>query len=70
MARKKGDVWHIVGVNGENTAKEIEIDLSFVTNKTGNIIDENESGFRNNIVSKGSKFTVKMKPYGGFVIKI
>ncbi|MBC7407284.1 MAG: glycoside hydrolase family 97 catalytic domain-containing protein [Arcicella sp.] len=70
MARKKGTIWHIVGVNGENTAKEIEIDLSFVTNKTGNIIDENESGFRNNIVSKGSKFTVKMKPYGGFVIKI
>jgi len=38
MARKKDNVWHIVGVNGENTAKEIEIDLSFVTNNSGFII--------------------------------
>jgi len=70
MARKKDNVWHIVGVNGENTAKEIEIDLSFVTNKTGFIIEENENGFKNEAVSKGNKLKVKMKPYGGFVIKI
>lgn len=70
MARKKDNVWHIVGVNGENTAKEIEIDLSFVTNKTGFIIEENENGFKNEAVSKGNKLKVKMKPYGGFIIKI
>ena len=70
IARKKDNVWHIVGINGENTAKEIEIDLSFVTNKKGNIIDENENGFKNEVVSKGNKLKVKMKPYGGFVIKI
>jgi hypothetical protein len=70
MARKKDNVWHIVGVNGENTAKEIEIDLSFVTNITGFIIEENENGFKNEVVSKGNKLKVKMKPYGGFVIKI
>jgi hypothetical protein len=70
MARKKDNVWFIVGTNGENTVKEIEIDLSFVTNKTGFIIDENENGFKNEIISKDNKLKVKMKPYGGFVIKI
>lgn len=70
IARKKDNVWHIVGVNGENSAKEIEIDLSFVTNKTGFIIEEKENGFKNEAVSKENKLTVKIKPYGGFVIKI
>ena len=70
MARKKDNVCFIVGTNGENTAKEIEIDLSFVTNKTGIIIEENENGFTQNNLSKDNKLKVKMKPYGGFVIKI
>ncbi len=70
MARKKDNVWFIVGTNGENTAKEIEIDLSFVTNNSGFIILENENGFKNEVVSKGNKLKVKMKPFGGFVIKI
>lgn len=70
MGRKKDNFWHIVGVNGENSAKEIEIDLSFVTSKTGFIIEENENGFKNEAVSKSNKIKVKMKPYGGFIIKI
>ncbi|KIA84870.1 glycoside hydrolase family 97 protein [Flavobacterium sp. AED] len=70
MARKKDNVWHIVGINGENTIKEIEIDLSFVTNAKGFIISENEKGFQQNTVSKSTKLKVMMKPHGGFVVKI
>ena len=70
MARKKDNVWHIVGINGENTAKEVTVDLSFVTNKIGFIIDENEHGFKQNKITKGNLLKIKMKPYGGFVIKI
>ncbi|MFV5697177.1 glycoside hydrolase family 97 catalytic domain-containing protein [Flavobacterium sp. ZT3R17] len=70
MARKKDNVWHIVGINGENTAKEIEIDLSFVTNAKGFVISENEKGFQQNAVSKSTKLKVTMKPHGGFVVKI
>ncbi|MFV5687627.1 glycoside hydrolase family 97 C-terminal domain-containing protein [Flavobacterium sp. ZT3R25] len=70
MARKKDNVWHIVGVNGENTTKEMEIDLSFVTNSKGFIISENEKGFQQNAVSKSTKLKVTMKPHGGFVVKI
>jgi hypothetical protein len=70
MARKKDNVWFIVGTNGENTSKEIEIDLSFVTNKSGYIILENEKGFEQQMISKTEKIKIIMKPYGGFVAKI
>nr|WP_315165645.1 glycoside hydrolase family 97 catalytic domain-containing protein [uncultured Flavobacterium sp.] len=70
MARKKDNIWHIVGINGENTAKTIEIDLSFVTNAAGFSITENDKGFQQLPVSKTTKLTVTLKPHGGFVVKI
>ena len=70
MARKSNNIWHIVGINGENTPKEIELDLSFVKNAKGFIILEDESGFKQESISKSQKLTVKMKPNGGFVVKI
>jgi hypothetical protein len=70
MARKKDNVWHLVGINAENTAKEIEIDLAFVTKTSGFMISENEKGFQLNLVSKSTKLKVTMKPHGGFVVKI
>lgn len=70
MARKKDNVWHIVGINGEKTTKEIEIDLSFVVNTAGFIISENEKGFQQYPVSKSTRLKVTMKPNGGFVVKI
>ncbi|PZX91872.1 glycoside hydrolase family 97 protein [Flavobacterium aquariorum] len=72
MARKRENVWHIVGINGENTSKEIEIDLSFVINESGYIILENDKGFQQQIISKSKnkKFKVTMKPNGGFVLKV
>ena len=70
MARKKDNVWHFVGINGQNTAKEIEIDLSFVNNDSGYIILENDKGFQQLPISKKTKLKVTMKPNGGFVVKM
>jgi hypothetical protein len=70
MARKKDNVWHIVGINAEDTAKEIEIDLSFVGNAKGFKISENEKGFVKESIAKDKKLKVTMKPHGGFVVKI
>lgn len=72
MARQKDNVCHIVGVNGENNSKEIEIDLSFVTTDSGYIILEKEKGFQQQRISKAKnkKMKVTMKPNGGFVAKI
>lgn len=63
-------MWHIFGANDQNTAKEIEIDLSFLNNDSGYIILENESCFQQVPVSKKTKLKVTMKPNGGFVVKI
>jgi hypothetical protein len=70
MARKKDNVWHIVGINGENKPKKIEFDLSFVTNESGYVILENEKGFQQLPISKNTKLKVTMKPNGGFVVKM
>ncbi len=39
-----------LGINAENTVKEIEIDLSFVSNASGIVIDNNEKGFQQKAV--------------------
>lgn len=71
MARKKDEIRHLVGINGENGPKEIEIDMSFVTGKKGILITEDENGFKlENLKTTGNtKLTVKMKSYGRFVAK-
>ena len=71
MARKKDNTWHIVGINGENSPKEIEIDLSFVSGKNGIVITEDDNGFKleNVTISGNTKLRVKMKSFGGFVAK-
>lgn len=70
MARKKDNIWHVVGINAENNAKEMEIDLSFASNSKGFIISENDNGFIKTDLSKENKIKIKMEPNGGFVIKI
>lgn len=72
MARRKGNSWHIVGINGENTAKEVEVDLSFLTGlKEGSLITDGESGFQQTSVSTAENESVRIliKPNGGFVMK-
>lgn len=71
FARRKDQTWHITGINGENMEKEVEIDLSFLSeNSNGFIIYEDASGFvRTDISGTTQKWKVIMQPYGGFVMK-
>ncbi|MGK4566841.1 glycoside hydrolase family 97 C-terminal domain-containing protein [Flavobacterium sp. 3HN19-14] len=69
MARRKGKIWFITGINGENKPKEITIDLSFIkTNEGFMITDGSDSLFTKSTV-KPEKMIVNFKPYGGFVMK-
>lgn len=70
MARKKNNIWHIVGINAENVAKAITIDLSFVTQTNGFLITDGEHGFEKLPVTKAKPLSVTIKPNGGFVVKI
>ena len=71
IARKKGERWYIGGINGENQAKEITLDLSVC----GGGPDELElivdgKGPRDLQTSSHKldegKFTLQLQPYGGF----
>lgn len=71
FARKKGENWYISGINGENTARELIVDLSFIEKNTGYIItDGNETGsFTKTDISPSSEVSVRIDPHGGFVMK-
>lgn len=69
MARRKGDTWFITGINGENIEKKFDLDLSFITNKTGFHINDGVNGFIKNEVESSSHTTVTLKANGGFVMK-
>jgi hypothetical protein len=72
IARRKGNTWHIVGINGQNTPKEVQVDLSFLTGpKEGTLIIDGENGFQQTPVSalENKLVRVTMEPNGGFVMK-
>jgi hypothetical protein len=68
IARRKGDTWFITGINGEDKAKDISIDLSFLK-KDGYMITDGTASLFDKTVVKPGKTTVKLKPNGGFVMK-
>ncbi|MDX2430011.1 MAG: glycoside hydrolase family 97 catalytic domain-containing protein [Bacteroides sp.] len=71
IARKKGDQWYIGGINGENQAKEITIDLSVTGEAPAElelIVDgKSARDLQTSIMqTKDGKLTIKMQAYGGF----
>lgn len=72
IARKKGDTWHVAGINGENTEKELKIDLSFLDVKKEGILitdGENELILEKISAEDNPHLSVTVKENGGFVIK-
>lgn len=71
-ARRDGDIWYVAALNGENTDKELELDLSFIKSKSGLIINEGEDQFQfalNKIQLNGKdKLPIKIKANGGFLM--
>ena len=72
LARKKGDVWYIAGINGENSERTIKLNVPYISNASEGIMitdsDDSKDFIKRNIdLSETSNIT--MHPYGGFVIK-
>jgi alpha-glucosidase len=71
LARKTGDMWYIAGINGENTTRTLNLNLSFLSDTTERVIitDSVNTQFlieRN--IDLSSPVDITMYPYGGFVI--
>jgi len=74
LARRKGAVWYVAGINGENEQKNITLRLPFVQGasyKASLFIDGSHSreiGGNERAWKKGTPVAVNMLPNGGFVL--
>lgn len=69
IARRSGNKWYVAGINGENTGKELTLDLSFIPGKGRMITDGNtEFSFAQSEVTASRTTNIKVKPAGGFVM--
>ena len=71
LARKKGDRWYIGGINGENKAKEITIDLSLTGAVPAEIQLIVDGGSPRDLQASrmmpdDGKISIQLQPYGGF----
>ncbi|MEG8988601.1 glycoside hydrolase family 97 catalytic domain-containing protein [Ignavibacteria bacterium 4148-Me] len=72
LARKKGDTWYIAGINGENSERVVDLNVSFLGKKSkGFMITDSEDGnrFVKKNVNLSKPLKIKFHPYGGFVIQ-
>lgn len=72
VARRAGNQWYVVGINGENKEKRVNLDLSFIDKKQGTLHTDGEErlSFHSETVALPSNGTyeIEMKPNGGFVM--
>lgn len=72
VARRTGRKWYIAGLNGEKTAKTIQLDLSFLRGRKGALITDGKeplSFVQETVASPAGKpTTVELLPNGGFVM--
>jgi len=71
IARRAGDNWFIAGINGEQTTKELILDLSFISKQlTGDLIRDGseELEYQAGEITPSASVPVAMKANGGFVM--
>jgi len=74
VARKAGSKWYVAGINGENANKELTLELSFLKNRTGQLIssgnnfkDEPSFDVKSIVIPGSGKPNVLLKGNDGFV---
>lgn len=76
LARRKGALWYVAGINGADKEKEMTIPFHFL--KSGlyevRLIEDGESdetfAIKSVEVQKDSKIKIKVPPFGGFSMKL
>jgi len=72
LARKKGGVWYIAAINGENSPRAIALDVPFIDRGTkGVLIGDSDTGndFTERKIDFSKPIQLTLHPYGGFVVK-
>ncbi|MGB3801826.1 MAG: glycoside hydrolase family 97 catalytic domain-containing protein, partial [Lewinella sp.] len=77
VARRAGDRWYVAGMNGEGTAKDLDLELDFLRGEQGTLIgtgegpmSEDAPSFRQEEakVSAAGRLKVSVGPNDGFVV--
>ncbi|MEZ4907522.1 MAG: glycoside hydrolase family 97 catalytic domain-containing protein [Saprospiraceae bacterium] len=68
LARRLGSHWYVVGINGEEVAKEIELDIPYIENKNGYLIKDSEGKIPEKQELDAIPKKIQIQPYGGFVL--
>lgn len=70
MARKAGNRWYVAGINGDNTERTIDLDLSAFKSQSAQLITDGDEplSFATKEVSPKGRHSVRLKPAGGFVM--
>ncbi len=76
VARRSGDKWFVAGINGEDQAKKVSLDLGFLEggNYQLDLIadggDARSFGGKTMTVDRTSPVRIAVRPFGGFVATI
>lgn len=76
LARRKGNDWYIAGANGETKNKNILLDFHFLPTGTYQLLLMRDGATDRDIDTEtisyttGTPLTIKMRPNGGFVIRV
>ncbi|MCP8897702.1 glycoside hydrolase family 97 protein [Gilvimarinus xylanilyticus] len=70
IARRRGSDWFIAGINGTDSEKSLNLDLSFIDKASGQLITDGDTdrSFRQSEVVNQDDFAITLRPRGGFVI--
>src|SRR5690606_33986851 len=71
IARRHGETWYVAGVNAEDKALKLTLDVSMLGNKQVTLISDkvDSTTFHANAqIDKTGKVTVTIQPNGGIVI--
>jgi alpha-glucosidase len=72
LARRKGDIWYIAGINGENSERTISFNVPFLRNKSRGMIITDSAGLKDVVrrdINLTQTINITMSAYGGFVVK-
>lgn len=76
MARWKGDIWYLAGINGENNAKNMRVELGFLPDSSYNMVIMHDGDGQSDIVSdhrvvsNQEVIDIDCLAQGGFVLQL
>lgn len=72
LARRYQQKWYIAGINGENSARQIELDPALFGKKKATIISDGDAAslFSTTVVDVKKKQQLTLQPAGGFVMVV